>query len=167
MHILNLNDSTGWTTSNHGESYRWSEKNISDVFGAKNLGFHLEIMAPKTFSCPYHFHTKEEEMMIVIEGEAIVRKNGQFRKVKSGDLVYYETGEQSAHNLYNHTDKPFKYFVLSTKSPDEICYYPDSKKMLSRLDRKITQNGAVVDYFKDEEDPGKYWPPEVLAGNVD
>jgi len=73
-------------------------------------------MNPKTFACPYHYHEKEEELMIVLEGEAIVRKNGEFRKVKAGDLVYYETGPASVHQLYNHTDQPFQFFVLSIVS---------------------------------------------------
>ena len=89
---------------------------MASGFGAKKLGFNIEIMDPKTFSCPYHYHT----------------------------------------------EKPFKYFVLSSKSTDEICYYPDSNKKSVSAERLMTQNGVKVDYFKDEEDPGKYWPKDRL-----
>lgn len=166
MNIVNLFDPTGLIDSSYGPKYSAAEKEIAKSFEAKNIGFHLEVMNPKTFSCPYHYHTKEEELCIVIEGEAIVRNNNLFRKVKAGDLIYYGTGIDSAHHMYNHTDKPFKYFVLSTKFGDELCHYPDSKKTLDKKNRTVTQNGVAADYFKDEEDPSIHWPAEVLKGNI-
>lgn len=168
MHILNLFAKEGFKEFSFGQKYTGQEKEISSLFGAKNIGFHLEVMDPRTFSCPYHYHEQEEELMVVIEGEAVVRRNGEFRKVKPGDLVFYETGPQSAHQIYNHTDKPFRYFVLSSKSIDETCHYPDSQKKLERKGqtRSLTQNGVAADYFKDEEDPAIYWPEYALLGQV-
>lgn len=166
MKIMNLFDPNGLMPSNYGPKYNGAEKEMSKEFGTKNLGFHLEVMNPKTFSCPYHYHTEEEELCIVVEGEAVVRHNGEFRKVKAGDVIYYGTGAENAHHIYNHTDKPFKFFALSTNFPEESCYYPDSNKKLDRKARLITQNGEKADYFKDEEDPSKYWPEHALRGDV-
>jgi len=160
MNILNLFDTEGFVTGNQREKYRSTYKDISENFDAKNLGFHLKIMEPKTFSCPYHWHSGEEELVIVLEGEATVRNNGEFRIIKPGDLIYYGTGPESVHHMYNHTDKPFKYFVLSNQVPSESCFYPDSKKKNDQ--GVVTQNGVKVDYFKDEEDPSVYWPKEWL-----
>lgn len=162
MNILSLFDKSGFEFSEHGERYRFSNKEISKLFKTQGLGFHLEILHAKTFSCPYHYHEKEEELAIVIEGEAILRSNGAFRKLVPGDLVYFSTGPESVHQIYNHTGNDFKFFALSTKIPDEKCYYPDSNKILDRKARTITQNGAPADYWKDEEDPSKYWPIDML-----
>lgn len=167
MKIVNLLNPTGLVDVKYGPKYHGAEQEIGGKFGTKNLGFHLEVMNPKTFSCPYHFHTEEEELCLVLEGEAVVRYNGEFRKVKAGDLIYYGVGPESAHQMYNHTDKPFKFFILSTRFPDEFCHYPDSKKRLDRKNRLITQNGVKVDYMKDEEDPAIYWPEHALRGNVE
>lgn len=166
MHIINLFDPTGFKDANYGPKYTGAEKDLGSVFGSINLGFHLEIMNPKTFSCPYHYHTQEEELVLVVEGEAVARCGGEFRKVKAGDLIYYGVGPSSVHHMYNHTDKAFKFFVLSTRFPEEFCHYPDSKKMLDRKQRLITQNGVKAEYFKDEEDPSIYWPEHALRGDV-
>lgn len=162
MKIVNLFGSDGFEKEKHNESYSYSMKKIASVFGAKKLGFNIEVMDPKTFSCPYHYHTLEEELILVIEGEATVRCNGEFRRVKAGDLVFYGMGPDAAHNMYNHSDQPFKYFVLSSQAADEVCYYPDSNKKYERFGRLVTQNGIKAEYFKDEEDPAKYWPKEWL-----
>lgn len=81
--------------------------------GTKDLGFHIKIMQPKTFSFPYHWHSKEEEL-------AIVRINNQFNSLKTGDLVYFGTAPEGAHNFYNHSDRPFKYLTLSNQEPEEM-----------------------------------------------
>ena len=166
MQILNLFDQTGFVETSLNHKFNGSIKEIASLLGAKNLGFRLVVMNPKTFSCPYHYHEKEEELCIVIEGEAIVRKNNKFNKVKSGDLLYYETGPGSVHHMYNHTDGPFKYFILSSKFREELCHYPDSQKIFDGKSRLVTQNGIEVGYTKDEEDPSIYWPLEALNGNV-
>ncbi len=166
MPVVNLIQSLDMKAFNFGTQYKGSEKEIAKDFGAKNLGFHLETLDPKTFSCPYHYHEKEEELCYVVEGEAMLRENGKFRKIVAGDLVYFGTGPESAHHIYNFTEKPFKFLALSTKVTDELCHYPDSKKVLNKKTRVITQNGEKVDYWKDEEDPSQYWPSAALNGNA-
>ncbi len=146
-------------------NYRGAVLKLAEQLGAKKLGFHLEVMDPKNFSAPYHYHEQEEEMFLVLEGEAIVRQNNNFRKVGPGDLIFYEVGPHSAHNMYNHTDKPFKFLAISNKTDKDICHYPDSKKMSG--DWAFLQNGVEVDYFKDEEDPAKYWQAHALRGDLD
>jgi uncharacterized cupin superfamily protein len=166
MEIINIFDNSKLLKSSYGPKYNGSEQEIATLLGTRNIGFHLEALNPKTFSCPYHYHTEEEELFIALEGEAVFRKNNEFRKIKAGDLIYCEVGPSSAHQIYNHTELPFKYFVLSTKIINEQCYYPDSKKIMEKTTRLITQNGVKADYFKNEEDPSIYWPPNALAGNV-
>jgi len=166
MNIINLFSNEGYIDAQYGEFYHGKEKEVASIFGAKNIGFHLEILNPKTFTCPYHYHTEEEEICLVIEGEAILRVNNEFRKVKAGDLIYHGTNEKSAHHMYNHTEKPFKFLAMSTKFPEEKCFYPDSRKIMDRKLKTITQDGQPAAYFKDEETPAQYWPEEALLGRV-
>lgn len=164
MNIINLAKATDLERYDEKPNYNGSVLRIAKQFGAKNLGFHLEVMDPKTFSAPYHYHTGEEEMFLVLEGEAIVRCQNQYRKVGPGDLIFYKTGPETPHNMYNHTDKPFKFLAISNAGVPDECYYPDSHKHTSP--EGIMQNGVKVDYFKDEEDPARYWPDHALKGEV-
>lgn len=163
MNIVNLYEIEGENKFSFGPRFTGEDCEISSRFGAENLGFHLEIMDPKTFSSPYHYHEKIEELCFVIEGEAIVRRQDKFQKVKPGDLIFYEKGPESVHQMYNHTEKPFKYLVLSSKASDDVCFYPDSRKKLDYTTRKVTQEGVEVEYWKDEMDPGIYWPEDKLV----
>ena len=81
-------------------NYTGAVLELAEKFGAKKLGFHLEIIDPKNFSCPYRWHSEEEELFVVLEGEAVVRCNGEFRKVSpngymlEGKAVPYFTSEE-------------------------------------------------------------------------
>lgn len=140
------------------DRFKGFDKEVASLFGAKHIGFHLEILNPGCFSSPYHYHTDEEELVIILEGEATLRQNDKFRKIYQNDLVFFPVGPEYVHQIYNHSDKPFRYFVLSNKSQNDFCFYPDSNKKLDRKKRIVTQNDVEVDYWKDELDPSIYWP---------
>jgi uncharacterized cupin superfamily protein len=162
--VVNLFDKAhpGFTRWEHGEHYAGAEAPLAKPWGAEALGFHIEILDPGKFSCPYHRHEKEEELFIALEGSATVRQDGEFFAVSAGDLFFFKKGV--THQIYNHTSKPFRFFALSNDHPEEVCDYPDSRKKLeTKLDR-ITQDGVEVDdYWKDEEDPRSHWPADILG----
>ena len=133
--IINL-ESLKYVPAQAGEHYQHQSAPLASEMGAKKLGFHAEILEPKAFSSPYHFHHSEEELFLVIEGQATLRQANQFRIVKQGDLIFFTNSPEGAHQFYNHTNQPFKFLALSTMDPLEICEYPDSNKY------------AVMDNFK-------------------
>ena len=135
---------------------------LASKMGAKKLGFHAEILLPKQFSCPYHFHHSEEELFLVLDGKAMLRQSDEFREVKKGDLIFFTNSAEGAHQFYNHTDLPFKFLALSTNDDFEVCEYPDSKKINVTKIKKVFQAGTEVPYFTGEEDPKKFWPKEYL-----
>lgn len=163
---MNIENTEGFSPYEFGKRFTGQDKEVASHFNAQHLGFHLEILNPKCFSSPYHYHEKEVELVIVIKGEAIVRQNNQFKKIKAMDLIFFPTGLNYVHQIYNHSEEPLQYFVLSNKAPDDVCHYPDSNKKLEKNKRLITQNGVEVDYWKDEEDPAIHWPRHILNGEI-
>lgn len=165
MNVVNLITAENLQRFDDQPNYCGAVSMLAKEFGAKKLGFHLEVLDPKNFSCPYHYHEQEEELFLVLEGEAIVRCNNVYRKVGVGDLIFYPVGAAAAHNMYNHTDKPFRFLALSNLSQVyDVCHYPDSDKV--GTEEGIMQAGKPVPYFTDEEDPAVYWPDYALRGEV-
>ena len=141
--------------------YSCSSAEISSLWKTQKLGFHMQILDPKKFSCPYHLHHHEEELFLVFKGSAMVRQNDEFFKISEGDLILFKVG--IAHQFYNHTENPFIFLALSNKEPNDVCEFPDSNKKWNRQEKKLFQNGVELDnYWKDEENPEKYWPVEIV-----
>jgi len=163
--ITNLfsEEQLAFNEKSHGIFYSGKFAEISRSWGAQKLGFHLEILDPGKFSCPYHRHQEEEELFLALRGSSMVRQDNQIFKITEGDLVFFKTG--TAHQFYNHTNSPFHYFALSNDSKNDICEFPDSNKVWNRNKQTLTQNGLEVsDYWKDEEDPALNWPAEMVQG---
>lgn len=167
MNIMKLGRDEEFFPYDFGERFKGMDKEVASVFKAQHLGFHLEILNPKCFSSHYHYHENEEELVLVLKGGAILRENNHFRKIGPMDLIFFPTGPEFVHQIYNHSEEPFHYFVLSNKAQNDICHYPDSNKKLVRNQKLVTQNGVEVDYWKDEEDPAVHWPPHVLNGEIE
>lgn len=160
--VVNLNNIKSFNFENwtHGK-YSTRSAEISKLWESKKLGFHLEELAPKAFSCPFHFHHHEEELFLVLKGKAMVRENNKFYEITEGDLVLFKTGV--AHQFYNHTNEPFLFLALSDDCLTEVCEYPDSNKKWEREIKRLTQNGIEVkDYFLGEDSPDLKWPKEIL-----
>lgn len=140
-----------------GESARLFPKEDSD-----QLGFSIEKLAAKKFSCPYHFHHKEQELFYVIMGNAYLRQDDEFSEVKAGDLIYFKTG--TAHQFYNHSEESFVFLAVSNIDSKDICEYPDSKKVLNRESKTLQIEGQEInDYWQGEEAPWVFWPEEIVG----
>jgi uncharacterized cupin superfamily protein len=86
---------------------------------------------PGKYSYPYHFHRNPEELFVILLGKAILRKfNNKFVEIAENDILFFEMGQEGAHQLYNHTDKPCIYLDLRTINGVDICEYPDSGKIM-------------------------------------
>ena len=162
--VLNL-DSIALTEVGSGE-YCSRVGELADVLKTAHLGFHLHILEPHNFSCPYHWHHAEEELFLVLKGEATLRQNGEFRHVGPGDLIFSGLGAEYAHQFYNHTDEPFRFLALSNRERWDVCEYPDSKKLKVRGLQKVFEVETEVEYQRGETQPRDFWPADVLAGKI-
>ncbi len=143
-------------------TYETAPAAFSSKLGAKKLGWNVALLPPGKFSCPYHFHHSEEEVFLVLEGRAILRQPNGYREIEKGDLIFFATTPEGAHQIYNHTDKPLKYLALSSLDPLDLGEFPDSGKISVRKLKQVFQAGSAVDYWTDEKDPARFWPSEQL-----
>ena len=61
-----------------------------------------------------HITHNKEEIIIVLKGEAILRKNNENIKLESGETCYI--GENTVHNVLNNSDKELEYvYVVGLK----------------------------------------------------
>ncbi len=159
--IVNI-DNLKYEELSRGTNYTDKVALISRALGTKKLGFHIEILSPNKYSCPYHYHESEEELFFILEGEATLRQNNNYQRVSKGNLIFFGLGEEYTHQLYNHTDKDFKFIAISNLDKLDITVYPDSNKINVRNNRRIFQLKNAVPYLTDEEDPSIYWDKSQL-----
>lgn len=152
--IVNAADLAWESWSPQSPRYGGQEKDIAKAVGAKNLGYHLEILHPGKLSVPYHFHHHEEEVFYVLEGRGMVRQGDtegeEEIELKPGDFVAFPPGTGIAHQFRNHTESPFVFLAMSNKVREDIAEYPDSDKVLIRGKKLMLRRGPHLDYWDGE-----------------
>jgi uncharacterized cupin superfamily protein len=106
--------------------------------------------------CPYHAHTAESELYLVVSGRGNVRDKDGVTEVGPGDAFLFQPGE--AHQLSNAGDEDFVYYVIADNprsggTTGDSCYYPDSGKWAVTKEgtEEIIVKGTETDYFDGEE----------------
>jgi len=123
----------------------------------ENLNFDLRQLNPGQFSAPYHFHRNAEELFMAESGTMTLRTPGGVAIVERGDVIFFEMGENGAHQLYNHGNTPCIYLDIRTFIGIDICEYPDSGKMLFAPSFEIYNKDSAAGYFEGEEDVSERW----------
>ncbi|MCD6049173.1 MAG: Cupin domain protein [Verrucomicrobia bacterium] len=141
--------------------YRSYYKGISEALGReiqstdtlKRHPFDLEWnrIPPGASQCPYHFHTQQWELYLVISGTGTIRDEEGLTEVVAGDAFLFKAGE--AHQISNRGTEDFVYLIVADNPMGEGCYYPDSGKWLvaaGTKNRKVVQVQEAK-YYDGEE----------------
>jgi len=131
---------------------------LGKLANSKHLEFYIASLDPGKYSFPYHFHHAAEELFMIISGEATLRMPEGFEKVAEGDIIFFEEGPASAHQLYNHSNSPCVYLDLRTTFGIDVCEYPDSGKINILPFMQVFEKSSKVDYYKGENNPKENWP---------
>lgn len=132
------------------------EKKMLDVGGrlsGEEMGATLYELPPGMKSFPYHWHRGLEEMLVVLDGRPTLRTPEGERQLERGDVVSFPHAPEGAHKLWNDTDEPVRYLMLSTVVDHEVVHYPDSDKVGIRAEgfRLLVRPESGVDYMDGED----------------
>lgn len=131
---------------------------ISDLIGARKLGYNLTELPPGKAQCPFHNHHGEEEMFLILDGNGELRFGDERFPIRQHDVIACPAGGRDlAHQIINTGASTLRYLALSTICNIEACEYPDSDKLLivsgprgSRGLRKMFRAESDVDYYDRE-----------------
>jgi len=110
-------------------------------------------LGPGEACWPYHFELGEEEWLIVVSGEVVVRTPDGEQRLRAGDVVCFPAGAAGAHAVRNDGEGTARFAMPSTNEPyGGGTVYPDSGKF--RLSgpgfRHRGHLGDAVEYWEGE-----------------
>jgi uncharacterized cupin superfamily protein len=136
------------------EGYRSGGTRFGKAIGASSIGGTIYELPPGESICPYHYEY-DEEWLIVLAGNPVVRHPDGEERLEPGDVVCFPTGPAGAHKVTNGADAggdPVRVLMLSTLAEPSVAFYPDSDKVGVFVGdfRLLVPRGAGVDYFEGE-----------------
>jgi uncharacterized cupin superfamily protein len=144
-----------------GFTYRRAK--LAQQAGAKQLGVSLYEVPPGEATFPYHAHTANEELLIVLSGRPHLRTPEGWRELEEGEVVAFRTGEEGAHQVQNRSGEDVRFLVVSTMVAPEVNLYPDSGKLMAATRAPGASGEGFQESYRREQ-ATDYWereePPE-------
>lgn len=98
---------------------------LGDALRLTKIGVNLTTLPPGKESSMRHFHTREDELVFVLEGEVVLRTDEGEQLLKAGTCAGFPAGTRNGHQLVNRGDRPARYLEISNRDPDDGAEYPD------------------------------------------
>jgi uncharacterized cupin superfamily protein len=98
---------------------------LGDALGLTKIGVNLTTLPPGKESSMRHFHTREDELVFVVEGEVVLRSDEGEQVLTAGMCAGFPAGSRNGHQLVNRSDRPARYLEISNRDPEDSAEYPD------------------------------------------
>jgi uncharacterized cupin superfamily protein len=116
--------------------------------GGHPFDVELTRIPPGKTAWPYHAHSAQWEMYIILSGRGQSRTADGKSDIGPGDCIIHQPGE--AHQIINNGTEDLIYYIITDNPQTDIGNYPDSNKWFAKPQRKIFEI-TEVDYYKGEE----------------
>jgi len=117
-----------WTEEKTSRGDTWKYLDLS----GEHLGVRIEELKPGDTSSIHHFHTAEEEHILILEGSATLHLGSESISLRPGDHFWFAAGEEDAHHIENTSEEPLQFLVFGERNPNDIVVYPEHQVMLTK-----------------------------------
>lgn len=118
------------STSGYPEPFRArvlprEKRALGAALDLTKIGVNLTTLPPGKESSMRHFHTHEDELVFVIEGEVVLRTDEGEQTLTAGMCAGFPAGVRNGHQVVNRSPRPARYLEISNRDPADGAEYPD------------------------------------------
>lgn len=117
-------NATGYPPDYAGEVQgRWYRR-LAPAGGITDFGASHVVLKPGAWSSQRHWHEGEDEMVVMLAGEAVLVDNNGRVPMRPGDIAMFPSGDGNAHCLINESDSDCVFVAIGRPAASD-CHYPD------------------------------------------
>lgn len=113
---------------------RWYRR-LAPASGLSAFGASHVVLEPGAWSSQRHWHEGEDELVVMLAGEAVLIEDGGDTMLRAGDVAAFPAGVANGHHLVNRSAAPCVFIAVSGG--------PDTGGSYSDIDMRFTPDGYV------------------------
>ena len=121
-----------------------TKRKIGNLFELTNFGVNLTDLDPGAASSIFHYHTKQEEFLYILEGTPTLILGEEEFQMAPGQCIGFKAGTGLGHQLVNRSSEIVVYLEIGDRTPDDDGDYPNDD-----LTAHLSESGAYVFTHKD------------------
>jgi uncharacterized cupin superfamily protein len=87
-------------------------RRLAPVAGLTHVGASHVTLLPGAWSSQRHWHADEDELIIMLAGEAVLIEAAGETVLQAGDVATFAAGVRDAHHLQNRTEQPCVFVAI-------------------------------------------------------
>lgn len=103
---------------------RWWRR-LAPIAGLTQMGASHVVLKPGAWSSQRHWHEGEDELVIMLSGEAVLIEDNGETIMRPGDVAAWPAGVQNGHHLVNRTDADCVFIAIGTGDRSKGGSYSD------------------------------------------
>lgn len=109
---------------------------LGDAFGLNNFGVNLVRLPPGAASSQRHWHSRQDELVYVLEGEVVLVTDAGEQRLTAGMIAGFPANTADGHHLVNRSTRDVLYLEVGDRSEGDEVDYPDIDMLVRRIDGK-------------------------------
>lgn len=106
--------------------------------GLTQFGVNVVELPPGAWSSQRHWHTHEDELVYMLDGELTLVTDDGEQLVGPGMAIGFPAGKADGHHLINRGTSTARFLAIGSRVVDDECSYPDID-----LHVRVTPEGDV------------------------
>lgn len=102
---------------------RWYRR-LAPASGISDFGVSHVVLQPGAWSSQRHWHEGEDELVVMLSGEAVLVDDAGEHTMLPGDIAAFAKNDGNGHVLQNRSEAVCV-FVAVGRPADSACHYPD------------------------------------------
>ncbi len=124
LEAIESTNRTGYPPPHDGPMARRHYRRLAPAAGLEDFGVSHVVLEPGGISSQRHWHEGEDELVVMLEGEAVLIEDEGETMMRPGDVAAFPKGAANGHHLVNRSDA-LCVFVAVGKPSATDCHYPD------------------------------------------
>jgi uncharacterized cupin superfamily protein len=94
-------------------------KRLGNAAGLDQFGVNLTTLKPGAASALRHWHAQEDELVFILEGEAVLIEDEGETVLKAGDAAGFKANSGNGHHLVNKSSSDVVYLEVGARSKND------------------------------------------------
>jgi uncharacterized cupin superfamily protein len=107
---------------------RWYRR-LAPAGGLTAFGASHVVLKPGAWSSQRHWHDDEDELLVMLTGEAVLVEDSGRTLLCPGDICAWPKGNTNGHHLINESSEDCSFVAISAGNPDGSGGYSDIDMM--------------------------------------
>jgi uncharacterized cupin superfamily protein len=102
-----------------------TRQRVGNAGGLQDFGVNLMRLPPGSWSSHRHWHSHEDELVYLVEGELVLVEDGGETVLRAGDFAAFPKGTGDGHHMINRSAATAIYLEVGSRNPDDVTTCSD------------------------------------------